>query len=172
MEKSESGYEPRITPLTHERAFVEGRVADEQMTPPENGGWNVESQRFDPVRNYRQLNRFDYDDKRFLFLPLWHLFLDAFTAGAEAGYVSRENWKRAFVFSNDWLALGNDLLHGNPGWLNERHRHALWISMFSGRESELSLTCYQEVGEYLIGRVDWEIPAQRLVLLQKSDRTE
>lgn len=165
MERISKGYQPRITPLTHEKAYVATRNADEQMTPTENGGWNVEAGVFETIRNYRQLNKIDYDDKRFLFIPIWHLFLDAFTAAVENGFIDRTNWKRAFRFSDDWLALGNDLLRAETAWLNERHRNAILATMLHGHPALSGFSTCQELGEFLIEKIDWQTSSQRLRLV-------
>lgn len=164
MKKTAPGFIPAITPLTHERAYIETRSSDEQMTPTENGGWNIESLAFSSVRNYRELNKFSYDDKRFLFIPLWRLFLDAFTAGVEHGYLTADNWKRALRFTDDWLALGTDLIRAKACWINERHRNALALTMFHGPEAA-ALSSYEQVGRFLCEEVDWNTPRQRLRLL-------
>jgi hypothetical protein len=164
MKKTASGYAPAVTPLTHERAYMPARQGDEQMTPAENGGWDIESQVFSSVRNYRELNKFSYDDKRFLFIPLWRLFLDAFTAAVEHGYLTADNWKSAFRFTDDWLALGSDLARAESCWMNERHRNALLLTMFHGSEAA-ALGSYQEVGRLLCEEIDWDTPRQRLRLL-------
>jgi hypothetical protein len=164
MKKNAPGYAPAVTPLTHERAYMPARHSDEQMTPTENGGWDIESQSFTSVRNYRELNKLSYDDKRFLFIPLWRLFLDAFTAAVEHGYLAADNWKRAFRFTDDWLALGTDLIRAESCWMSERHRNALASTMFHDTEAA-ALSSYQEVGRLLCEGIDWDTPRQRLRLL-------
>jgi hypothetical protein len=165
MERIGPGYAAEVTPLTHEKAYVASRIEDEQMTPPDNGGWDVEARAFETVRNYRQLNTYDYDDKQFLFIPLWRLFLDAYTAAVENGYLDQANWKKAFRFTDGWLAIGTDLMNSAPVWLNERHRTAVAATIFYGALSGATFSTYRELGEFLVKRVDWDTPTQRLRLL-------
>ncbi|WP_156397012.1 hypothetical protein [Noviherbaspirillum sp. Root189] len=165
MDRIGKGYTPQVTPLTHERAYIGSRTEDEQMTPPDNGGWNVETKVFEAVRNYQALNKFDYDDKRFLFIPLWRLFLDAFTAGVENGYLHQANWKSAFRFSDDWLALATELIESETVWLNERHRRATSITMLDTVSDRDAFQTYAAIGWFLKDKVDWNLsrPGLRLV---------
>jgi hypothetical protein len=165
MEKIGQGYQPRITPLTHEQAFMPSRTDDEQMTPPDNGGWNVETSEFEPVRNYRQLNNHDYDDRKLLRIPLWMLFLDAFTAAVETGYLDHTNWKKSFRFSEDWRALGTDLLDAETAWLNERHYNAIAVTALYREEAGATCATYRDFGVFLTEIVKWQPdgPTLRLV---------
>jgi hypothetical protein len=162
MERKGRGYTPRITPLTHERAFIASRSEDEQMTPVDNGGWCVETRSFTPVRNYRQLNRCDYADKHFLFIPLRRLFLDGFTVAVEEAYLDQTSWKSAFRFSDDWLALGTDLVQAETVWLNERHRVAIAATVFYQYPSRADFSTYPALGRYLVEEADWQTSRQRL----------
>jgi hypothetical protein len=165
MEKIGKGYTPRVTPLTHEQAFIASRTEDEQMTPPDNGGWNVETREFAPVRSYRRLNNHDYDDNKLLSIPLWRLFLDAYTAAVENGCIDRASWKTAFRFREDWLALGMDLLDVEKEWMNERHYHAIVMTALYREEAGAKLATYRDFGIFLTEVVKWQpnIPALRLV---------
>jgi len=165
MARKRIGYTPQVTPLTHERTYIDARSEDEQMTPADNGGWNVETQVFEPVRNYQALNKFDYDDKRFLFIPLWRLFLDAFTAGVENGDLDHTNWRAAFRFSDDWLALATELAEVESVWLNERHRRATSHTMLGSVSDNKAFQTYAAIGRFLKEEVDWKLSRQNLRLV-------
>lgn len=164
MERIGKGYPPRITPLTHERAYLASRTEDEQMTPVENGGWDVERGCFERIGNYQQLNKYDYDDRRFLLIPLWRLFLDAFTAAVENGYIDHTNWKLAFRFKEDWLALATDLKNAGAEWMHERHQRALTIAML-GEPEHPGFGTYRECGTYLAAQIESQSDLPRLRLV-------
>lgn len=165
MERNGPGYAPRITPLTHEQAYLDSRTEDEQMTPTENGGWDVERRCFERVGNYQQLNKYDYDDKRLLMIPLWRLFLDAFTAAVENGFVDESNWKQAFRFREDWLALATDLKGAGTEWMNERHQRALTVAMLGGRPEHPGFASYRDCGEFLAMQIETQSDLPRLRLV-------
>lgn len=165
MERIGQGYLPRITPLTHEQAYLASRTEDEQMTPVENGGWDVERHCFDRVGNYQQLNKFDYDDRRFLMIPLWRLFLDAFTAAVENGYLDHTNWKQAFRFREDWLALATDLKNTDAEWMHERHQRALTLALLESRSEHPGFRTYRDCGAFIAAQVEPESDLPRLRLV-------
>ncbi|MEC4723141.1 hypothetical protein RY831_28690 [Noviherbaspirillum sp. CPCC 100848] len=165
MKRIGQGYSPLITSLTHEQGYIGSRTEDEQMTPVENGGWNVEQGCFDRVGNYQQLNKFDYDDKRFLMIPLWRLFLDAFTAAVENGYIDHVNWKQAFRFREDWLALATDLKNAGTEWMHERHQRALTVAILGRKPGHSGFASYRDCGVFIATQIEprSDLPRLRLV---------
>lgn len=115
--------------------------------------------------NYQQLNKFDYDDKRFLMIPLWRLFLDGFTAAVENGYIDHANWKQAFCFREDWLALATDLKNADAEWMHERHRRALTVAILGGRSEHTGFTSYGDCGAFIAAQIEpqSDLPRLRLV---------
>jgi hypothetical protein len=96
---------------------------------------------------------------------LWRLFLDAFTAALENGDLDQTNWKAAFRFSDDWLALATELIEVDSDWLNERHRRAASLAMLGAVPDRDAFQTYAAIGWFLKEKVDWNVsrPGLRLV---------
>lgn len=160
-----AGYKPKKTLLIHELFRKGGPLP--AMTA---GGWDDTARTFSPVTSYEAYKAVLAADH--FGRPACEVFLDAFTAGVEAGDLDNGNWFRAFDSRADWQEFAADLKNGGPRWLNDRARQA-----FGNVLTELSiprwevLSGLEALGNGLAVGVNWAMVGPSVVAGPKASVT-